>query len=227
MFLLNLITVGLVDTVDLTDPGMGLDIIDLEASPLFENGDLDNYISAHQVFLYDILETIYLGDLVTWGLVNVNDLIIRNSGSLASFVDEGLLDKNDFTNKTLSASALNASGIASTADLNIHDLIAGGNVLLHSLLDSGLVSLVMLIDEGFVSATDLASTVTGRDQEDVLDSDVIDRALIEENSLITGVDNDQVILNGSGSLLSTGIAELIELVRTVVVDQSYLICSHD
>src|SRR3990172_1370666 len=129
---------------------------------------------------------------------------------------------DDFDNKSLSAAALNGSGIVTTAELNIHALISGGNVMLHPLIDSGLVSLVMVIDEGFVTAADLAPTVVGRTTQRVLDTNVIEMALLEDNSLIVGVDNDQVKLNGTGSLLSVGIAELIELVSTRVVDPSYL-----
>ena len=57
---------------------------------------------------------------------------------------------------------------------------------------------------------------------DVLSCDILDEALIEEHSLITGVHSDQVRLNGSTSLLSTGVATLLDLVRAGVVDPSYL-----
>ena len=108
--LLTLIDAGFVDETDLATPVVELDIRDLEASDLFEVGDLNNYITRHDVYLYDLLGKIYIGDLVDYGLLDAGDLIVNNGGSLASMVEDGTLIRGDFDDVTLSAAALIAEG---------------------------------------------------------------------------------------------------------------------
>ena len=220
--LVALIDAEYVDAGDLASPAVQLDIVALERSDLFETGDLNNYISAHAIYLYDLIGEVFIGDLVTLGLLEVSDLIVRNLGQLETLVEDGVLDKTSFVDKTLSAAALNTSGLVTTADLNAFGLISGGNVSLQGLVTSGLVSLQQLIAAGFVDENDLAASALGIAVDRIHASDILDRALIEAHSLITGAENDKVFLNGPTSLLSTGIATLIELVKKQVVDPSHL-----
>ena len=217
--LVDLIEEGFVDKDDLTDPAMPLDIRDLEASDLFENGDLNNYISAHQVYLRGLISIVFLGKLVDLDLLGVSDLIVRNLGLLGDLVDDGLLNRDSFVNKSLSATSLNASGLVTTATLNLHHLVRGTSVSLYALVNSGLVSLAALIEAGLVGTGDLAIGVKGVEIEDIDRTDILDEAILEEHALIVG---QEVRLNGSPSLLSTHAATLSDLVRTGVVDPSYL-----
>ena len=133
--LVDLIDEGFVDRWDLKDLNLPLDIRHLERSDLFETGDLNNYITAHQVYLYDLLAKVYIGDLVTLGRLGVNDLVVRNLGSLADLVEDGLLGKNDFQSKTFTVASL--SGLVSATDLNLHHLVSRtGTVSMQALIDS-------------------------------------------------------------------------------------------
>jgi len=217
--LLNLIHMGFVGRDDLKNPDMELDIVELEDSILFEKGDLNNFISAYEVYLYDLAEEAYIGDLVTLGLLGVNDLIIRNFSHLQELVEEGILGRDNFKNKDLNATVLVASGLVTSSDLNLHKLVKSGKVSLYNLINSGLVSLSSLIDEGLVDENDLSSDVVARKKERVLRSDALDKAILEEESLIVG---DIVHINGGASLLGSGIVGFRDLVNSGVVDPSYI-----
>ncbi|KPK77232.1 MAG: hypothetical protein AMJ79_03940, partial [Phycisphaerae bacterium SM23_30] len=222
--LVDLINEGFVDDGDLTDPAMGLDIRDLERSILFEFGDLNNYISSYDVYLLDLIERVYIGDLVDLGQLAVGDLIIRNFGALAEFVEDGLLGRNSFVDKTLSATALDGSGLVTIADLNAFNLVDGDDVSLQDLIVSGLVPLEDLIINGLVDENDLADDVIAATVERVHRSDIFDEALIGHHSLITGADNNEVVLTDSTDpgLLSTNIALLTDLVKEKVVTPAHL-----
>jgi len=219
----DLINEGYVGEGDLATPVVELDIRDLEASDLFEQGDLNNYISSYDVYLYDLIAEIYVGELVGFGLLESGDLIVNHLGSLGDLVDEGILGRDDFEDITLSAADLDADAVVSTTDLNALNLAHGDDVSLHDLVTSGLVSLSALIAAGKVTAADLTIEVTALDIEDIHASDILDEALLQERALITGAENDQVRLNhDTGSLLSTDTAELRDLIRGGVVDPSLL-----
>jgi len=222
--LAGLVEEGFLGEGDLVDVSMGLDIRDLEDSILFEHGDLNNYITAYEVYLYDLVEIVYIGDLVDLGLLDVDDLIIRNPGMLAEMTEQGILGRDSFVDKSLGASALDAAGVVSTAELNAFNLVDDGNVSLHDLLNSGLVPLGQLVDAGFVDENDYASSVTSVTVERINRSDIFDEGLIEHYSLVTGVDDDEVILTqpAGDTLLNTGIATLAEMVKAGVVDPSHL-----
>ncbi len=226
--LLNLIYLGFVDRDDLTDPDMELDIVELEDSILFEDGDLNNYISGYTVYLHDLVNEAYIGDLVTLGFVDVDDLIIRNLGDLSDMVDDGVLDKNDFQNAALDSTGLVASGLVTDSDLNTNNLVREGDVSLYNLLGSGLVSLKALIDAGLVDGDDLSADVKARKTEKVLRSDVLDLALLLDAALITEASLDEdpatvlVPINGTGSLLDSGLVSFEDLVVSGVVDPSRL-----
>ncbi|MEJ2698044.1 MAG: OmpA family protein [Desulfuromonadales bacterium] len=225
--LFSLIEEGYLDADDLTDPALPLDIRDLETSRLFEVGDLNNYISAHQVFLYDLVQIVYIGDLVDEALLDENDLIIRNSGTsseLADLVEQGIVTRNSFDDIDLTAASLSSSGLVTTSDLNSFNLVQGGNVSLHDLINSGLVSLGQLVDAGLVDASDYAPSVTGVTFARINRSDIYDQALIEAYSLITGAEDDRVILTADSgdTLLNTSIATLAELVKAKVVTPAHL-----
>jgi len=219
----DLINEGYVGEANLAAPVVELDIRDLEAGDLFEEGDLNNYISSYDVYLHDLINEIYLGDLVGFGLLDSGDLIVNHLGSLGDLVDEGILSRNDFQDVTLSATDLNADGVVTTTDLNALNLVDGDDVSLYDLVNSGLISLSGLIAAGKVTADDLSIEVTALAIEDIHASDILDEALLEDNSLITGAENDQVFLNSAaGSLLSTDTAGLRDLIGGGVVDPSRL-----
>ncbi|MCP3933848.1 MAG: hypothetical protein GY708_00595, partial [Actinomycetia bacterium] len=226
--LLDLLDAGYIDEGDLATPVVELDIRALEASDLFETGDLNNYISAYEVRLYDLVNEIYIGQLVTLGELEAADLIVNNLGSLMQLVDDGVLAIGDFQDAALSAATLDGDGIASMTDLNALNLVYVDSetsqqmVSLHDLVDSGLTTLSELIDEGLVVPADVAVTVTGLEIDDIGDSDLLDQALLDANSLVTGTESDQVFLNGATSLLSEDVATLRALIRAGVVDPSYL-----
>ncbi len=223
--LVDLIASDFLDDADLADPAMGLDIRALERSDLFEFGDLNNYITAYEVYLYDLTEIVYIGDLVDLGLLSIDDLIVRNFGLLADLINDGVLDRNDFdAEATLSAAALTGSGLITTADLNAFNLVDGDDVSLRDLVLSDLLPLDQLITAGLVDETHLADTVTAVTTERIHRSDIFDMALVTENGLVTGAESDAVILTDDTdpSLLSTGIATLTALVRQGVVEPSHL-----
>ena len=149
----TLISANLIEAEDLMEAAtIELDIVQLEGSSLFVTGDLNNFISAHQVHLHEILDTIYLGDMVQAAWVDADDLIIRNTEILADLVDQDLLTKVHFVNKTLSSSAIGDTGVVSEAALNGAGLRNGDDVSLHDLIDSQLVSLAALIEQGLVNS---------------------------------------------------------------------------
>ncbi|MCP4711616.1 MAG: LEPR-XLL domain-containing protein, partial [Planctomycetes bacterium] len=219
-----LISEGYVTDGNLSVPVVELDIRDLESSSLFEVGDLNNYISSYDVYLLDLIEEVYIGDLVDLGELDVNDLIIRNFGLLADLVEEGILDKDSFVDSTLSAANLDTLGLVSIGDLNAFNLVDGDDVSLQMLLLSRLVSLEQLIAGGAVDESDLGNSVLAESLERIHRSDIFDKALIEFHSLVTGAENDEVILTDSTDpgLLSTNIATLVELVKEKVVTPAHL-----
>ena len=225
--LLTLIAEGFVDETDLAAPVVELDIRDLEASDLFEDGDLNNYITRHDVYLYDLLGEIYIGDLVGYGLLDANDLIVNNGASLASMTDDGTLIRGDFDDVTLSATALIAEGLVTAVDLNTLNLVDGDDVSLYDLVNSELVALSELVDvadEGWgITVDDLSDDVAALKITNIHNSDILDRAILEANSLITGAESDQVFLNHAGtSLLADDVASLERLVSGGAVDPSHL-----
>ena len=231
--LVGLIEDGFVDQGDLTAAAsLELDIRALEYSILFEYGDLNNYISAHQVFLHDLIERVYIGDLVDLGELDANDLIIRNSGTipeLADLVDEGLVGRDSFADIDITAASIDSAGLVSLADLNAFNLVDGDdNVSLHSLLNSGLTSLGLLVDEGLVDETDYADSTTGATLDRIKRSDIFDANLVEHHGLKSGDDGEEVVTltaDSGDTLLDAGgsaLATLAELAKKEVVTPAHL-----
>ncbi|MCK4837573.1 MAG: hypothetical protein KAS94_02165 [Desulfobulbaceae bacterium] len=231
--LIDLIEDGFVDEDDLTDAeNLELDIRALEYSILFEYGDLNNYISAHQVFLHDLIERVYIGDLVELGELDADDLIIRNSGTileLADIVDGDLLRRDNFEDIDITAASIDSAGLVSLANLNAFNLVdSDDNVSLHNLLSSGLTSLGLLVNAGLVDEADYAASTTGVTLDRIKRSDIFDANLVEHYGLKSGDEGEEVVTltaDSGDTLLDAGgsaLASLTELARKEVVTPAHL-----
>ena len=138
---------------------------------------------------------------------------------LEQLVEDRLLRKQDFQDKSIAQAALTAGGTVDAADLAARNLVVAGNVQLHALLDSGLASLQRLVADGLVTAADLSSDRTSRTVQRVLNSNALDKALLEDAGV---VDGEQVRLNGADSVLANGLATLKSLILRDVVDPGHL-----
>jgi len=169
-------------------------------------------------------------DLVEQGLIDrfgfdpstpitIEDIIAASIAGLADLAHEGLLNVANFADLSISAAALLASELVTSAELTAKNLVdQENNVSLHDLVDSGIVWLEELIGDGFVGLGDL--NVPDVTLGDLLDAQIVDlkelvrQGLVEvANLLVSQVNLRELIESGIASLTEAAAAKLLDITK--------------